>query len=272
MNVLKIGGGANIDPTPALQNVAARVRAGESWIVVHGCSARANQLMEAGGLAVHTLTSPGGHTSRYTNAAAMAVFATAAAQINAEMTQILTEQAIPAVGLVNTGVIRGQRKATIRAIQNGRQVVIRDDYSGKITAIQTAALRELVAQGITPVIAPLARGAADEALNVDGDLAAAEIARVVRAEKLIILSNVRGLLADVFDPDSLIPTFALGEISRYQTLAAGRMKKKLLAAEKAQAQRTIIAAAQGSVPIDAALSGQGTHITAGVDHAFSPYA
>jgi len=68
------------------------------------------------------------------------------------------------------------------------------------------------------------------------------------------------LLRDVCDPTSLITDFSLTELNRYEDFAAGRMKKKLLAAQEAQVSRTILADARVQNPLDAALSGEGTHI------------
>jgi acetylglutamate/LysW-gamma-L-alpha-aminoadipate kinase len=103
-------------------------------------------------------------------------------------------------------------------------------------------------------------GEAFERLNVDGDLVAANIASEIGAETLIILSNVPGLLRDVQDPSSLVSHFSLHELSNYESLAAGRMKKKLLAAQQADAARVILADSRLPAPINAALNGGGTHI------------
>jgi acetylglutamate/LysW-gamma-L-alpha-aminoadipate kinase len=126
--------------------------------------------------------------------------------------------------------------------------------------VHEALLRTLLAAGMTPVVAPIAMGEAFERLNVDGDLAAAQIARALGADTLVILSNVPGLLRDVGDPASLVRGFGLDELDRYEGLAQGRMKKKLLAAQAAQATRVILADSRVERPLDAALAGGGTHI------------
>src|SRR5687768_14177122 len=120
MNVLKIGGGAGIDHAPVLENLARRVQSGEQWVVVHGCSDLANQMAVAAGIPVQTITSPGGHTSRYTNAQMIPIFCEAAASINRQVTEFLHDEHVVAVGLPFPSVIRAQRKTAIRAIRNGR--------------------------------------------------------------------------------------------------------------------------------------------------------
>jgi len=103
-------------------------------------------------------------------------------------------------------------------------------------------------------------GEAFERLNVDGDLVAANIAREIQADTLIILSNVPGLLRDIQDHTSLVPQFSLQQLPTYESLAAGRMKKKLLAAQQANSARVILADSRIESPVDAALNGGGTHI------------
>jgi acetylglutamate/LysW-gamma-L-alpha-aminoadipate kinase len=177
------------------------------------------------------------------------------------MTAQLASYGVRAVGLAGPNIIHARRKEAIRAIREGRQIIIRDDYSGTITGINRDVIMTLLNAGFTPVIAPLAMGVSHERLNVDGDLVASHTARTLGAETLIILSNVPGLLRDVNDSSSLIPGFPLDELPHYETYAGGRMKKKVMAAAEAQLERTILADSRLDQPIDAALAGAGTHIT-----------
>lgn len=259
-SVLKLGGGAGVEHTQALNNLAERIQLGERWILVHGASAAANDLARQVGYTVQTITSPGGHTSRYTNAEMLEIYSAAVASVNQRLTAQLASMGVAAIGLAGPSVIRAMRKENIRAIRNGRPVIIRDDYSGAITGIDGRLLQTLLNEGLTPVVAPLALGESFERLNVDGDLVAAEIARTLDAETLIILSNVPGLLRDVHEPSSLVPSFSLRDIGRYDSLAEGRMKKKLLAAQQARVPRVILSDSRVETPLDLALSGSGTHI------------
>jgi acetylglutamate/LysW-gamma-L-alpha-aminoadipate kinase len=260
LHVLKLGGGAGIEAGPAVRNLASRLRAGERWILVHGASAAANALAEQVGCPVQSITSPGGHVSRYTDARMIEFYSAAAASITQQLTAQLASLGVPAVGLAGPNIIAAQRKTAIRAIRNGRSVVVRDDYSGTITGINVDVLRPLLQAGLTPVIAPVAMGQDFERLNVDGDLAAATIARTFGATVLVILSNVPGLLRDVEDPGSLIRRFALRDLDAYEPLAEGRMKKKLLAARSAGVPTVILGDARPEHPLDAALAGAGTCI------------
>lgn len=260
LNVLKIGGGAGVDQPRALENLAERVQRGERWVLVHGASDAANHLAEQVGYPAQTLLSASGHSSRYTDPRTLEIFCAAAASVNQTFTAQLRAYGVNAVGLASPNVIRARRKTAIRAVRDGRQVIIRDDYSGSITGVNAGLLDHLLAAGILPVVTPLALGEEYERLNVDGDLAAAQIAHALSADTLVMLSNVPGLLRDVCDSQSLIDTLPLNALGQYEHFALGRMKKKLLAAQIAQANRTIIADSRIDSPLDAALAGGGTHI------------
>ena len=259
IQVLKLGGGRGVDHAAALHNLAERIAAGERWVLVHGGSAAADALAEQVGYPARTLVTQSGHTSRYTDPRTLDLFCQAVGGVNSALAAALTAHGTRALAL-NGGVVAAERKTAIRAIRDGRVMMIRDDYTGSITGIDAGAVRALLDAGITPVIAPLAVSAAGERLNIDGDLAAAHLARTLDADTLVILSNVPGLLRDVDDPASCIPAFALGELPRFAGFAGGRMKKKLLAAETAGVERVILADSRRERPIDAALDGAGTHI------------
>ncbi|MFP4324096.1 MAG: [LysW]-aminoadipate kinase [Anaerolineales bacterium] len=264
--VVKLGGGAGVDQAAVLENLAARVKNGERWVLVHGASDATNKLAAVRGIEQRTITSPGGHVSRYTDAATIAVYAEAARAVNQQIATTLRAAGIGAEALATAGIVRAERKKAIRALHKGRQMVIRDDYSGKITGLDADALRAILDAGAVPVVPPLAVGEEDEDLNVDGDLTAATIARQLGADTLIILSNVPGLLRDVTDPASVVPGFKIHALRDYEHLAEGRMKKKLIAAQEADVPRVILADSRVAAPLDAALAGGGTHITGETDH------
>jgi acetylglutamate kinase len=78
---------------------------------------------------------------------------------------------------------------------------------GEITAVNTAVLEQVLESGAIPVVSSVALGIGDAAghtLNVNADTAAAQIAAALKAEKLVLMTDVRGILRNVQDPDSLI--------------------------------------------------------------------
>ena len=93
------------------------------------------------------------------------------------------------------------------------------DYGrvGRITKINPAVVNNTIASGYIPVIATVACAQEDGgAYNINADLAAAQIAVALGAEKLILLTDVRGLLRDKDDEETLIPEVKVSEIAQLQ--------------------------------------------------------
>ncbi|MCL2049229.1 MAG: acetylglutamate kinase [Defluviitaleaceae bacterium] len=84
---------------------------------------------------------------------------------------------------------------------------------GDITHVEPAPITLALNGGYTPVISSIACGEADgEMYNINADIAASKIAIALKAEKLILLTDVRGLLRDASYEDTLIPTVTLAEV------------------------------------------------------------
>lgn len=264
--IIKVGGGAGVDLDAVTADIAHLVSQGQQIVLVHGTSAAADALAEQAGVPVRQLQSPSGHVSRYTNPEMLALYVAAAAgQVNKSLVSQLQGLGCDAVGLsgVDGRLLQAQRKKAVRALENGRQRVVRDDYTGKLQTANSRLLSLLLDAGYTPVIAPIALSEESEPLNVDGDRVAALVASTLGASTLIILSNVPGLLADFPDDDSLVQHVPAAQIERAMDMAQGRMKKKVLAAQEAMADgvsRIILADSRQPHPIQTALAGAGTWI------------
>ena len=262
--VVKLGGGAGLDLAAACDDLAAIARQ-HPLVVVHGVSDAMNQLCAELGIEVQTLTSPSGHSSRYTPPATRDVYVRAAEQANESLAAELRRRDVAATGFVGEAVVvRGSRKKAIRAVMNGRVRMVRDDHSGAITGVEAAPLREALAQGRAPVLPPMA-ASADGLLNVDGDRAGAAVAGALGASTLVILSNVRGLYRDFPAEDSFVEQVALAQIDSALDWAQGRMKRKVLAAQEALTQgvaAVIIGDGRVRNPVSNALRGEGTRFTA----------
>jgi len=236
MIVIKIGGSEGTDFDAICADVAERVAGGEKFVIVHGGSHETNRLSEALGRPPRFVTSVSGQVSRYTDRATLEIFAMAVAgKVNTLLVESLQRHGVNALGLsgLDGRLLEARRKSAIRIVENGKKKVLRDDYTGKIERVNGELLRLLLDQGYTPVVAPLAISTGNEAVNVDGDRAAAMIAAALKAELLIIFSNVPGLLRDVGDPDSLIEDIPRDRLGEFAGFAAGRMKKKILGTEEA---------------------------------------
>lgn len=258
--VIKIGGGEGVDLAGCARDLA-ELAAERPLIVVHGVSAAMNALCAARGVEVRTITSPNGHSSRYTDPQTRDLFVEAANTVNRELILELRARGINAVGLTNDrSALRGERKSAIRALVDGRVRMIRDDYSGSINGVNVALLLETLAAGQIPVIPPYALSD-DGLLNVDGDRAGAAIAGALGADELVILSNVRGLYRNFPDENSFVPRVEARELDHALDWAQGRMKRKVLGAQEALAggvRRVVIGDGRADSPITRALSGAGT--------------
>jgi acetylglutamate/LysW-gamma-L-alpha-aminoadipate kinase len=268
MLVIKIGGSAGNDYDALCDDIAARRQAGERIVLVHGGSDETNRLAEALGRPPRFVTSVSGFTSRYTDRSTLECFLMATAGlVNKGLVERLQRRNVPAFGFsgLDGRVLSGKRKSTIRVMENGRQLLLRDDWTGSIDQVNHQLLQLLLDAGYLPVIAPIAASTDGEALNVDGDRAAAAIAGALHAQTLLLLTNVAGLLRAFPDESSLISTMRAGDLSAAMPLAEGRMKKKLLGAEEALrggVQRVIIGDGRSATPISTAVAGGGTHIHA----------
>lgn len=88
-------------------------------------------------------------------------------------------------------------------------------FVGKIVTVNTAVLQDMIRMGYIPVVAALAAGDTDSPVyNINADTAAAEIAVALQAEKFILLTDIKGLMVDVKDEDTLIPTVTPDDVAR----------------------------------------------------------
>jgi acetylglutamate/LysW-gamma-L-alpha-aminoadipate kinase len=266
MIVVKVGGGAGIDYDALCADIADLWREGQRVVLLHGGSHATNLLAEQLGHPPRFVASPSGYTSRYTDRATLEIFVMAVAgKVNKLIVERLQRRGVNAVGLAGLDgrVLEGQRKAVIRIVEDGKQKILRDDWTGTVERVNGALLTTLLEAGYLPVVAPLASSYNGEAVNVDGDRAAAALAEGLAAETLLLLSNVPGLLRSFPDEASLIARIPRGSVEEYLPVAQGRMKKKVLGATEALAGgvgRVILGDARVAQPITRALAGQGTVI------------
>ncbi|MCY3718776.1 MAG: [LysW]-aminoadipate kinase [Anaerolineaceae bacterium] len=260
--VVKLGGAEGVDLSSTCEDLVHVLRRDRRPLVlVHGASAEANRLCEEAGLPLRTLTSPSGHSSRYTDAPTRDLFVQAAETVNREILACLGHNGVEAAGLTGDNIVlQARRKQALRAQVEGRVRIIRDDYSGTITAVDGQALLALLKAGRIPVLPPLA-DSSDGLLNIDGDRAAAAVASALGADDLVILSNVRGLYRDFPDEDSIVPVISPGNREQALAWARGRMKRKVLAATEALdggAGRVIVSDGRVREPLQNALAGAGS--------------
>lgn len=267
MIVVKVGGSEGIDLDVVCADVAQMIADGQRLVLVHGGSHLTNEVATALGHPPKFITSPSGYTSRLTDRRTIEIFEMVyCGQVNKGIIERLQALGVNAVGLsgMDGGLWQGPRKKAIRAVEDGKKRVIRDNLTGKVEKVNVGLINTLLDNGYLPVLTPPAISYEGEAINVDGDRAAGATAVALQASDLIILSNVPGVLQNFPDESSLIRSITPEDIERVaQEYAEGRMRIKLLGACEALdggVKRVVLGDARGTRPVSRAFAGEGTVI------------
>ncbi|MBB5120360.1 acetylglutamate kinase [Streptomyces eurocidicus] len=263
--VVKCGGNAAVDPLAVCEDIAGLTRERRPVVLVHGGSADIEGLAARMGVASRRLTAPDGVSARYTDAETLQVVHLALAGLaKPRLLTALASAGVSAVGLtgLDGGLLRARRKTAHRAVVDGRRIVIRDDHSGRITEVNDALLRTLLAAGHVPVVSPPAVAEDGRPVNTDADRAAAAVAAGLGAGTLVLLTGAPGVLADPADEDSVLPVCAVAP-SGTPPFTGGGMGLKLVAAREALqggVGRVLIADGRRRDPVRAALAGSATEV------------
>ena len=102
-------------------------------------------------------------------------------------------------------------------------------YVGEITAVNTSPINDALNNGYVPVIATVASDENGQCYNINADTAAARIAAELRAENLILMTDIVGLLRDKDDTSTLIPEVQVSEVPflKRQGIISGGMIPKI---------------------------------------------
>jgi len=264
MFVLKIGGSDAIDYEGFLEDLAGF----DDWILLHGGSHELDRISEDLGHPPRFVESVSGYTSRYTDEETVDLINMVyPGKMNKFIVEELQKLGVNAFGFsgLDGRVLECKRKSSLKIKKNGKKLVLRGEHSGIIKEVNKEPIELLMESGYSPVITIPAVTFSGTAVNVDGDRAAAQVAQAFSADKLLLLSDVPGLLEDVNDETSLIEEINRNQIEEYgEKFARGRMKKKLLGAGEAiDSGVGSVILSDGTVekPVTAALSGKGTQIS-----------
>jgi len=197
--VVKIGGSILKEETsPNLVTDLKNVLSNNRIVLVHGGGAEVTEIASKLGKAQEFVASPEGFSSRYTDKDTIEIYTMAmVGKINKEVVCALQSQGIPAVGLSGLDglLLRAKRKERLIIVdERGRKKVVDGGYTGKISEVNADLLHLLLQSDYVPVIAPVAIGEGFEPLNVDGDRTAAYIAGALKADRLVLLTDVEGLI------------------------------------------------------------------------------
>ena len=127
-----------------------------------------------------------------------------AGKVNKTLVNLLQMKGGHAVGL--SGIDGGIIEATMKDEAVG--------FVGKITRIRTQPITDLLEKNYIPVISTVASDRQGNTYNINGDTAAAYIAGALNAERLIMMTDIAGLLRDKDDPDTLIPALTVTEAKK----------------------------------------------------------
>lgn len=266
MIVVKVGGGTSLNIDAVVADLVAVRAAGTELLLVHGGAKTTNAVAEALGHPPQFVTSESGHVSRRTDRRTLEIFEMVyCGQLNKMWVEKLQTAGVNAVGLsgLDGRIFEGTRKDTLRIKVDGRRLVLRDDWTGTVEKVNTHLLRLLMNEGYFPVLTPPGASTVGEAINVDGDRAAAMVAGAFGAEALLILTDMPGLLRAFPDESTLITEIPRAQADQFMQYAEGRMKKKVMGAVEAIAggvRKVIFADGRIEQPLSRALAGGGTHI------------
>ncbi|MFM8630454.1 MAG: acetylglutamate kinase [Betaproteobacteria bacterium] len=171
-----------------------------------------------------------------------------AGQVNKEIVELINHAGGKAVGLTGQdgGLIRA-RKMMVKA-DPGSQEVLDLGHVGEIESVDPAIIHSLLASGFVPVIAPIGSGREGETYNINADLVAGKIAEILKAEKLILMTNTPGVL----DKDGhLLTGLSAREIDALfadGTISGGMLPKISSALEAARSGVHSVHIVDGSVP------------------------
>ncbi len=120
--------------------------------------------------------------------------------------------------LVNLLQMKGGHAVGISGIDGGiLEARVKDEalgYVGQICKVRTQPITDLLEKNYIPVISTIASDRQGNTYNINGDTAAAHIAGALGAERLIMMTDVAGILTDKDDPDTLIPHLTVEEAKK----------------------------------------------------------
>jgi acetylglutamate/LysW-gamma-L-alpha-aminoadipate kinase len=226
-------------------------------VIIHGGADIVTEISTKLGHLPNFVTSPKGFKSRYTDREESIIYTMVmAGLINKKIVASLEGKGLTTLGLsgVDCHIIKAVRKTQL-VIKDvtGRKKLIEGGYTGKITAINTEILHQLLEEKILPVISPVAIGEESELLNVDGDRVASSIASALKADRLILLTDTPGVKLN----DAYVPKMNIYEAETALNKITGGMVTKIYSAIEAikhGVAETQIASGISEKPISKALS------------------
>ena len=207
--VIKYGGSAMVDnqyEESVLRDLVFLEAVGMRPVVVHGGGSAISTRMKELGAQPKFI-----HGMRVTDTQTMQVVDEVLSGINAQIVVTIFKYGGKAKGLSgkNNGLITAKKHF---GKVDGKQIDL--GYVGSVTAIRSEYIKETAFNHGIPVIAPVAVGEDGELYNINADTVAGEIAASLKAEKLILMTDVRGILDNPKEDSTLITTVRKGNVEK----------------------------------------------------------
>lgn len=184
-------------------------------VILMSCVGIRTVLVHGGGPEIETMLKKTGKESRFINGLRYTdeetmdiVQMVLCGKVNKEITALIEKNGGSAIGLC--GIDGGMLKARRMKFENADL-----GFVGEIEQVDASMLKSILETGAIPVISSVAYGTGDDegkALNINADIAAARIAAALGAEKLVLMTDVRGILRDIQDETSLIKSATLSQL------------------------------------------------------------
>ncbi len=189
-------------------------------------------LVHGGGKAISAKMREAGLTARFVNglrvtdeASVRIVEEVLDREVNPRLVRTIGEFGGHARGFSGRDVLRAEKLPPVDDGKGGKEDI---GFVGRVTGVDTGELEKVLREEKVPVVSPVARGADGRTYNINADEAAAAIAGALRADKLVFLSDVPGIMRDREDPASLLPTVRadqVGALIRQKVLEGGMIPK-----------------------------------------------
>lgn len=266
--VVKFGGNAMTDPElheSFARDVVLMKLVGMNPIVVHGGGPQIGALLEK--LNIQTEFVDG---MRVTDAATMDVVEMVlGGSVNKEIVASINRNGGKAIGVTGKdGQLIRARKLQVNRFspELGAPEIVDIGHVGVVDRIDTAVLEVILASHFIPVIAPIGVGSDGSTYNINADLVAGKLAEVMRAEKLMLLTNVAGLLDRAGNVVTGVSTAQVDELIGDGTISGGMLPKIACALDAVKGGVTSAHIVDGRVPHAVLLEtftdeGMGTLIT-----------
>ena len=204
--VVKYGGNAMLNDelkNKVLQDIVFLQCAGMRPVVVHGGGPEITRMLMQAGKKSEFVSG-----LRVTDAESVGIAEMAlVGKINTDLVARLNTLGGKAVGLNGKDSTLIQAKKHLADVyENGEVNLVDIGYVGNVEKVNTELIEVLLDAGFIPVIAPTGVGAQGETYNINADSVAGEVAGALKAEKLLVLTDVRGIYSDYRDENSFIST------------------------------------------------------------------